>query len=481
MAPPNPYFGNPYMGMGMGTPNLINPSGNPLVDEALRKAMTPIAKDIYNNPGNVAKGALSAPFTAAPDLLGLIPGVNISGDPIREFIGLDPSSPAGILGEFMDPTSTALKGAKWLGKGLLALPLVPPAVLLKRGFDSEPLFHGTNRGFERFERSQRGSTTGARSAKRGVWLTDDPDLAGAYADLARSEELGKGWDKVMELERQGRYDAAIKLQDELEKADEIEAAGQNIRPSRVRGKFMEVDMEGADYSASGTSDRIHDIISEAESKGFDGVRFKNLSDDPRPFTNKPSTHVLVFDEKNIAGEFDFIDDVGDEALQRSERAKLPEPADPGSVEEIELTDLEVDDFRQRVRDYNKPKPTLDTLNTETEQVLNKYADQGLLDEVEYRIDVDLVSENPKNVYRALADYEDWIVSEGLEYADAAEKKELRTHLKQIRQTLIDLGHYREISPEEMANTVTMGGKKYDFAMNKKKYVWDKHLDGFLWE
>lgn len=351
MAPPNPYFGNPYVNMGMGTPNLVNPAGNPLVDEALRKAMTPVLKDVYNNPGNVAKGALSAPFTAAPDLLGLIPGVNISGDPIREAIGLNPSSPAGILGEFMDPTSTALKGAKWLGKGLLALPLIPPVALAKRGFDSEPLFHGTHRAFDTFERGKRGSATGARSARRGVWLTDDPDLAGAYADLSRSEELGKGWDEVMQMERAGRYEAAAELTRKLEQMDTPEhfPSGQNIRPSRIRGKYMEVDMEGANYSASGVSDRIHDIMDEAQEKGFDGVRFKNMSDDPRPFTNKPSTHVVVFDEKNIAGEFDFLSE-GDEALQR---AVLPKPADPGSVQETNLTPEQVKKFKAAMAEYYK--------------------------------------------------------------------------------------------------------------------------------
>lgn len=329
----------------MPTPNLLNPWGDPIVDQRIRDVTGPVYQDIYNNPQNVLKGAAVAPFTMAPDLLGMIPGVNISGDPIRELVGLDPNSPAGLLGEFMDPTSAALK----VGKGLLALPLIPPIALAKRGFDSEPLFHGTNRAFDTFERGKRGSTTGARSARRGVWLTDDPDLAGAYADLSRSEELGKGWDKVLKLEREGRYDAAAKLTRELEEADKIEAAGQQIRPSRIRGKYMEVDMEGADYSTSGVSDRIHEIMDEAQEKGFDGVRFKNLSDDPRPFTNKPSTHVVVFDEKNIAGEFDFLSE-GDEALQR---AVLPKPADPGSVQETNLTPEQVKKFKAAMAEYYK--------------------------------------------------------------------------------------------------------------------------------
>lgn len=63
------------------------------------------------------RGSASAPFTLAPDLLGLL-GLPISGDPIREFAGVDPTSGFGLLGEFLDPTSGAakvLKAASLLG------------------------------------------------------------------------------------------------------------------------------------------------------------------------------------------------------------------------------------------------------------------------------------------------------------------------------------------------------------------------------
>jgi hypothetical protein len=95
----------------MPTPNLLNPWGDPIVDQRIRDVTGPVYQDIYNNPQNVLKGALSAPFTMAPDILGLLgvnnpaTGENFSGDPIRQMVGLDPRSPAGVLGEFMDPTS----------------------------------------------------------------------------------------------------------------------------------------------------------------------------------------------------------------------------------------------------------------------------------------------------------------------------------------------------------------------------------------
>jgi hypothetical protein len=81
----------------------------------------------------LGKGALTAPFTAAPDLAGMIARQlrwtesgepifenPISGDPIREAVNLDPQDPWGWAGEFLDPTSGALK----VGKYAMALPAV---------------------------------------------------------------------------------------------------------------------------------------------------------------------------------------------------------------------------------------------------------------------------------------------------------------------------------------------------------------------
>ena len=93
---------------------------------------------IGEDPGQFARGVASAPFTIAPDLLGLLaqfgnkirdisdPGANqpfpvISGDPIRQAIGLDPSNPQGLLGEFADPTVGVAKLAGLAAKGIGAI------------------------------------------------------------------------------------------------------------------------------------------------------------------------------------------------------------------------------------------------------------------------------------------------------------------------------------------------------------------------
>lgn len=193
MAPPSPYFGNPYVSMGMGTPNLMNPGGNPLVDEALRKAMTPVLKDVYNNPQNILKGAATAPFTMAPDLLGMIPGVKnpltgdpLSGDPIRQLVGLDPKSPAGIMGEFMDPTSTAAKGVGLLADLARYAPDAGHGLL-----EAMTLFHGTPHRFNKFDFSKIGSGEGAQAYGYGLYFAEDPKVAGHYKKaLARGEVVG---------------------------------------------------------------------------------------------------------------------------------------------------------------------------------------------------------------------------------------------------------------------------------------------------
>jgi hypothetical protein len=70
----------------------------------------------------LGKGAVTAPFTLAPDAIGGLQGLlrwtesgepifdePISGDPIRELVGLDPENLYGMAGEFLDPTSGSAK------------------------------------------------------------------------------------------------------------------------------------------------------------------------------------------------------------------------------------------------------------------------------------------------------------------------------------------------------------------------------------
>jgi len=83
---------------------------------------------------NLGKGLAVAPFTMAPDLLGMLhrgiignvggvqPESVTSGDPLRELVGLDPGSIMGLLGEMISPIGTAGKALK-TGAALATGPL----------------------------------------------------------------------------------------------------------------------------------------------------------------------------------------------------------------------------------------------------------------------------------------------------------------------------------------------------------------------
>lgn len=143
------------------------------------------------NPGDVVRGAVTAPFTAAPDMLGMAaqmynvamrplgapPMQNpISGDPIREAAGLDPQSSAGLLGEFMDPSSAIGKGVKAVRSLLGNVDKVAPTGLL----GAMTLYHGTPHKFDRFDLSKIGTGEGAQAYGHGLYFAEDPGVAGNY-------------------------------------------------------------------------------------------------------------------------------------------------------------------------------------------------------------------------------------------------------------------------------------------------------------
>lgn len=87
----------------------------------------------------------------------------------------------------------------------------------------------------------------------------------------------------------------------------------------------------------------------------------------------------------------------------------------------------------------------------------------LTEEVEYRIGVQREGEDYDfdDYMLALLDTEEWF-----------ENNEMRAPLNAARRALIALGRYREITAGELARTQRLGGgKKYDFQLSGKKYVW----------
>ena len=155
-----------------------------------------VKKGLAKAGTDFAKGLATAPFTAAPDILGLATqAVNaglqsnfnrrdagqapqlpvISGDPIREAVGLDPSSRAGLIGEFADPTSTVAKGFKLGGKVVKGLMSSPEGLGL-----AQALFHGTPHKFSKFSSEAIGTGEGAQAFGHGLYFAESPGVARSY-------------------------------------------------------------------------------------------------------------------------------------------------------------------------------------------------------------------------------------------------------------------------------------------------------------
>jgi hypothetical protein len=154
---------------------------------------------------DVVKGAFTGPFTWAPDLLGLMKWTEsgeplMSGDVIRESVGLDPESGFGVLGEFMDPTSSAVKGFKAISA--LALP-------------GMVFHHGSPHKFAKFANEAIGTGEGAQAYGHGLYFAESPGVAKSYqrglphrqaqreflAELPEDAEF----DEVMELVGAGHF------------------------------------------------------------------------------------------------------------------------------------------------------------------------------------------------------------------------------------------------------------------------------------
>lgn len=164
-----------------------------------RKAPSSLITAVQEDPDQFAKGLLTAPFTAAPDILGLLgvggrkliemtggeaaPQIDnpISGDPIREAVGLDPNNVAGIVGEVADPTSTVFKGAGLLADAVRHAPEIASAAkgLLDPAL-AMTLFHGTPHKFNKFSLDAIGTGEGAQAYGHGLYFAENPGVAQSY-------------------------------------------------------------------------------------------------------------------------------------------------------------------------------------------------------------------------------------------------------------------------------------------------------------
>ena len=168
----------------------------------------------------------------------------------------------------------------------------------------ETVYHGTAADIESFRpATYGGSVTKARSARMGTWFSDNPNVSAGYARLAAEDApVQRLIDKADEAGRKGNFDLQEKLYleaEQLELSGSLQGGGgQNIIPARIRGKMFEVDAEGATMSDLDDS-QLYQWAQEAKSKGYDGLKIKNFSDNADYGEYLPATHYLVFDPANI--------------------------------------------------------------------------------------------------------------------------------------------------------------------------------------
>lgn len=194
---------------------------------------------------------------------------------------------------------------KMAGPSLAGLAILPRLNRAKKlGFTDDVMFHGTTGDLARFDPALFGSSTQAKSARQGVWLTNNPDEAAEYADLAAHNKLiGPIKQRMDLLEAQARMDPSKwseweELQALGEKLELTPEKGQTIFPLRTKGKYLEFDAK--EQLWGDVKDQVDGVIDKARRQGLDGVEVKNIKD--APFTGsagRPTTHRLVFDPKNI--------------------------------------------------------------------------------------------------------------------------------------------------------------------------------------
>jgi len=102
-------------------------------------------------------------------------------------------------------------------------------------------------------------------------------------------------------------------------------------------------------------------------------------------------------------------------------------------------------------------------NDLTKIALAKVGSKILNEEIEHQMDVDR-EEPGYDLYNALDDT-----------YDLALDNEDRPVITAARKVLVEIGCWKHITDEELSRVQVLRGKKYDFILGGKKYVWEKHL------
>lgn len=209
------------------------------------------------------------------------------------------------------PQAEALERARKNAVEMLGLPQnnTPMDRARALGF-TDNAYHGTADDVARLDRSKYGSSTGANSAKRAFWATDDAVTARGYAEHAATDSKVKRLvEEAERYEKRGNWNA---YDESLRKAEELEASfrtnsllGQNIMPLLLRGqKAKVVDAKGAEFVD--VEGGVNKMLQQAMRDRADMLTIKNLADDVG-FNNRPATHYGVLNPAVVRSRFAAFD------------------------------------------------------------------------------------------------------------------------------------------------------------------------------
>ncbi len=175
------------------------------------------------------------------------------------------------------------------------------------------MYHGTAQVFDKFKTEFLGESTGAKSAKEGIFLTNQKDLAEGYSVLSmgnRLDKLGISKDAMDAFAETGvvfpqnEKDISIVrqivkeglLKDFGDGAYGVVSTKDTVKEVFVDGNLKIVDMGGADR----TKGDFIKIIEQAKKENYSGIIIKNTKDYPLAHSGKILDDVtVVFDPKNI--------------------------------------------------------------------------------------------------------------------------------------------------------------------------------------
>ena len=183
----------------------------------------------------------------------LAPNGQLSQLPYREWVTVRTPSFINWFGNWMNDPENASK-------------------VVDENGEPEIAYHGTASEFSVFDRSYLGSSTEAKSARLGFFFTNNQRTAEGYGNYASGNEARQLYKRVLELERQGRWEEANQLELRVEELALQKSNGIVMSAFlNIRNPYI-VDADGASFKETGK------IFSEFEPDKYDGMAVYSLND-----------------------------------------------------------------------------------------------------------------------------------------------------------------------------------------------------------